>query len=772
MKLVLSFMFVAGASAISWAESAPDTRALPSAADSRSVPLSKEGMAAADVTADNGAAPPNAALTSPFAPGKNSHIDRVLPAAAFRPDVEPVAEIKFGRRSFSIEGRAVVHVGPVLGAGVGETALSLPANGHALFLGTHLAVARETYNYGTWEANASVARIDGDRLDGMTLQSGPLPATGGTILLRNSGFPLTSTLLFDVNAGNIGLDIARQLPGSDRISMSTRSALRGVASAVRSVDGKLDARVGIAGAGTLEGEQFPMFTPSDGRIAWAGFGYRPLTDVRGGMQLIHATRVREDSLYVPGAPGNQPADAVAAATSRGVSTLATGFGYGQYNATPDATSPWAGRVTTLINHVDSAAVGLPSTRWGVFADLRYLHDRFEHTLNAVFATPALIYGDRPLQAPTSSVSWVSSMQKARLSWSAGMDIAQFDRVDKSSRSSRASANGNASWRLGRSEVIFASLAAAVERGHAFDTLAESTPAVTAAQNARRVFVASAGYRFPLAGIGLSAVTASAVRNEAIVANGARASGWQAAWEHDWYLGRFDPSKTQIRTSIGYAVDNSQVESRRYPTASVSLRTPSDRDWMLNASLRYSSSNGNLLLDRGLSASINAQWRIAHGWSTGLSISANEARFDFRSEAVVLLPSRRNERRAMLWLRWDLASGSPYIPLGQQTRGVAGAGAIRGYVRFADEGQPVGEAADRKGAAGVEVWLDRRYRVTTDSTGRYEFPLVPVGLHRIDIAPGSVPLPWELASGGSVTLDIQLRGDAEHHVTLRRIVERD
>lgn len=711
---------------------------------------------------------------TPFTPNENAHVDRVLPAAMLRPDAEAVAETKFGRRAFTIEGRVDTRSGPLLRTAVVDQGQSPSAVGRAVFFGTHIEAARETYNYGTWEAKASITRAEGDTLDSTTARARPLPAAGGTMLLGNSGFPLTSTMLFDVNVGNIGLDISPQLSGSGRLSLASRSALRGIGATLRSVDGKVDARFGIATAGTLEADQYPVFTPASGRLAWAAFGYRATTELKGGVQLIQASRVREDSVNLGPALGNLATDTTAAdATSTGVTTLAAGATYGDFNSWREGASPWAGRVTALMNRVDLPVAGLPSTRWGVFGDARYRNGRFEHTFNAVFASPALIYGDRSLQTPTVGASWNSSMQQARLGWGAGLDFAQFDRADKSSQSTRLSANANASWRFGRDEVIFGSAAAAVERGRLFDTTAESAFQTVPAPSDRRVASAVFGYRFPFWGVGLSAVTASARRNEAVVANGTRATGLQVGWEHDWYSGRRDPSRMQIRTAFGIAMDNSESDTRRYPTASVSLRTSPDRDWLLDASLRYSASNGNLSLDQGFSASANALWRVAPGWSTGLSLSVNEARFDFRTDSPVLLPSRRSERRATLWLRWDGASGSPYLPLGQQSRGIAGAGAISGYVWFAPDGQ-LGEfnatALDANGAAGVEVWLDQRYRAITDAKGRYEFPLVPVGVHGLEVASASVPLPWELTSGRGVTIDVQLRGTAGQNFTLRRIVE--
>ena len=58
---------------------------------------------------------------------------------------------------------------------------------------------------------------------------------------------------------------------------------------------------------------------------------------------------------------------------------------------------------------------------------------------------------------------------------------------------------------------------------------------------------------------------------------------------------------------------------------------------------------------------------------------------------------------------------------------------------------------------VEVYLDGRYRVTTDKDGRFEFPIVNTGNHQLSLRLESVPLPWGGSQDNRVWVDVPLRG---------------
>jgi hypothetical protein len=61
-------------------------------------------------------------------------------------------------------------------------------------------------------------------------------------------------------------------------------------------------------------------------------------------------------------------------------------------------------------------------------------------------------------------------------------------------------------------------------------------------------------------------------------------------------------------------------------------------------------------------------------------------------------------------------------------------------------------------------------VTTDRDGRFEFPLVPTGQHRITLVLESVPLPWGAALERGLGVDVPLRGVATANIPVVKVGE--
>ena len=56
-----------------------------------------------------------------------------------------------------------------------------------------------------------------------------------------------------------------------------------------------------------------------------------------------------------------------------------------------------------------------------------------------------------------------------------------------------------------------------------------------------------------------------------------------------------------------------------------------------------------------------------------------------------------------------------------------------------------------------VRLNGRFVARTDSQGRYEFPLVAAGMHRIEVVPDNLPLPWFIdETTAQRTLQVEVR----------------
>ena len=57
---------------------------------------------------------------------------------------------------------------------------------------------------------------------------------------------------------------------------------------------------------------------------------------------------------------------------------------------------------------------------------------------------------------------------------------------------------------------------------------------------------------------------------------------------------------------------------------------------------------------------------------------------------------------------------------------------------------------------MTVVIDGRYSTRTDAQGRFEFPAVASGPHRITVVPDNLPLPWMLVNDGRVEIEVPVR----------------
>ena len=119
-------------------------------------------------------------------------------------------------------------------------------SGRAVLYGAQVEVTRDTYNYGRWLANASLASRTGQPLESFASIGPDSPTIANRFTLQNVGFPLTSGVLTDATVGDIPLDVIRTIQANGRLGFSGRSALRGVSGAFRSVNNFVELRLGIA----------------------------------------------------------------------------------------------------------------------------------------------------------------------------------------------------------------------------------------------------------------------------------------------------------------------------------------------------------------------------------------------------------------------------------------------------------------------------------------------------------------------------------------------
>jgi hypothetical protein len=90
----------------------------------------------------------------------------------------------------------------------------------------------------------------------------------------------------------------------------------------------------------------------------------------------------------------------------------------------------------------------------------------------------------------------------------------------------------------------------------------------------------------------------------------------------------------------------------------------------------------------------------------------------------------------------------------------------GSLFFDENGDGVRQANER-GAPNVLITLDDRQSALTDSDGRFQFPLVPAGRHRVRVQVDKVPLPWGLEDEAREA-SVDVRTDTRLDIGLTRI----
>lgn len=192
---------------------------------------------------------------------------------------------------------------------------------------------------------------------------------------------------------------------------------------------------------------------------------------------------------------------------------------------------------------------------------------------------------------------------------------------------------------------------------------------------------------------------------------------------------------------------------------------------LDANVQWTQSGGEATPST-LIGNIGFTWRLAPQLSLVGTAYRSQTRSAFPLQ--VLSPGEELARRAeeriddrglLLILRYETRAGSMAAPLG----GMAGSGAGRlaGMV-FLDGNDDGRFTAGEQGAANVTVVLDGRYSTRTDAQGRFEFPAVAAGTHRITVMPDNLPLPWALPDDGRVEVDVSVRGTSTVDIPARRL----
>lgn len=620
----------------------------------------------------------------------------------------------------------------------------LAADQSATEVGLRAEYRQQTLNYGDFSLHADLRGQQGDEAAaGMDALGYARESSSGRLTLRNIGLPLTPGIQADTALGDTYSDLTPALTRHSRLWLGS-SIVRGATTRIYSQD--YDLRLGSGARGYLAGGPYPGFERAGGQLSWLGYTHR----MPGG--------------YTLGIQANQASDVQAygyASTAGGlledIQSLAASVGYGKE---PHKDGDLSARLTLLHSSTRSDDPYREGSAGGAYLETNFLRGRWRHDLGAYSAEPNLRFGDHLVYADKAGAFWRMNHSVARLNWGLSLDYARNDAdpAHDLPEDSRYGLGAHAHYRIDYNSSAGGHLNTwqLDRRSALYSEVDDGTRSYTGSVYYQRRFYDWGNSRFSL----------NAYRNERLVLNDVAATGEEFQWEHDWVTGKYETMRPEFTTLLGYAIDRSETDEQRYPTAGLRLRRWINPSWHIGGHLRYTSREGHLSTTQGLAGALISEYELGRGWRTGIAIYMNQLyiRTD-PGPAHEPLAVRTEDQSVYLYLRWENRGGRPFRMAGASTG--RGGGMISGLV-FLDENGDGERQGHEIGAPNVEVVLDGRYPVLTDREGRFTIPAASTGAHSLDVRLESVPLPW----GGGVhtrqSVDVPLRGEAQAFIPLVRM----
>lgn len=229
-----------------------------------------------------------------------------------------------------------------------------------------------------------------------------------------------------------------------------------------------------------------------------------------------------------------------------------------------------------------------------------------------------------------------------------------------------------------------------------------------------------------------------------------------AWNQTWpRLGSVD-----VSTIVSQSDENLSDRNVRRRLAAIQARGPVYGNVRWDASLTFVDIDDSRGSERNYNGSLGLDWNPMPQWTFQLLWFRNRIQ---PGPDNPLAPFVR-EDTVQLMARYEDSAGTPYPRV---AGGRSGSGRVTGSVFFDENGDGTRQPNER-GAPGVQVILDERMTAVTDNEGRYQFPLVPAGAHRVRILVEKVPLPYGLADDSPREVRVDVRGDARLDFGLTRI----
>jgi len=269
--------------------------------------------------------------------------------------------------------------------------------------------------------------------------------------------------------------------------------------------------------------------------------------------------------------------------------------------------------------------------------------------------------------------------------------------------------------------------------------------------------------------GSSRLQVSTAHNNNVPTNDAQ----QISLDHTWNV----PAGTRLSTSLIATRDSTGASSngdvtippvtfRRYAIGvlgggDIANNVSIDANLQYNVLTRGSSASG-VYGNLGVNWRLSAQWSVVGTYYDNRDDTAQLFVIDPLIPVVNALPTQRS-RAVFLMLRYETRAGSPVAGLGAKPGQPLGGIAGTLFLDLNDNGR---RDPGEPGAANVTVLLDGRWSMRSDESGRFEFPFVGVGAHKITVVPDNLPLPWTVGDT-NFEVRVEARTTSNFDIAARR-----
>lgn len=569
------------------------------------------------------------------------------------------------------------------------------ATGLSRETGAQLSWRQETLNYGEFEAEGSLLGVSAAD------NPGGGPSSGGSFTIRQHDFSLDNDRVMQNSLGVDRSTVDSLISNSYRIKLPS-TLLLGVNSRVSSAT--TDLQFGAGRVGSLATGQLQTFEKDPGNLFSTGFVSAVNARLRAGVQLVSANGL--ESL-----PDHQ--------SVAGALQYRTGDGSQQYQG-----------------HALADSLG----NTGYWVDGDSLLGRWRNRFGAFRIAPDLLWTDSMLASDQQGFYARSDLRLLSYQLGGGLDYTETDinndPVIIGTRSSNLFLNANR--RLTR-------LTSAGGALNIRDTRPESGGLATALRDARLSLFTAHDFSF---GTSRLQVEAADIRN------GTRHGyGEGITWDQGWH----DNSRLRLSSTLGYETEqNTGNDMTRYIAG---LLVYHDFSSVLrwDANINWTRAHDEIAgsYDDSVSGSLSLLWQFLPGWEASLRALDNVYNQQAPGNNSVTAVADQ-ERSVLLSVRYTRASGRPFERYGRDT-GKSGYGTVSGELFF-DENHDGVRQAGEAAAAGVYVYLDRRYQQVTDRSGRFTFNPVAAGDHSVSIAQEDLPLPWGLDDERPRAVTVKVRED--------------